>query len=158
MRGVGSPTREVAPLDSRVAQVAGVEVAGVEVAGVEVAGVELTGVGERCAPPGTPGAGRGGFGRAIRVIDGRSWGSRSWAASGLTVRARSPRRGVPQDALQAVLAALAALAVVGGPARPIPRGVPARNVDVGGARRRVEGFIWDAAPLAVADDEGIRPV
>jgi hypothetical protein len=57
------------------------------------------------------------------------------------------------DALQAVVAALAALAVVGGPARPIPRGVPARIVDVGGTRRRVEGFIWNAAPLAVAGAE-----
>lgn len=54
------------------------------------------------------------------------------------------------DDLQAVVAALAAVAVIGGPALPIRRGIAATTTaDVSGTRR-LEGFIWDAKPTGVA--------
>lgn len=54
------------------------------------------------------------------------------------------------DDLQGVAAALTAAAALGGPARAILHGVPARSiVDPSGQRRRVEGLIWDAAPLGL---------
>jgi hypothetical protein len=44
---------------------------------------------------------------------------------------------------------LAAVAIRGGPVRPIERGVAARVDDAGdGVSRRLEGIIWDAQPLA----------
>ncbi len=46
------------------------------------------------------------------------------------------------DDLQAVVAALAAVAAAGGPALPLRRGVTAMIADA----RRNEGFIWDATP------------
>jgi hypothetical protein len=50
------------------------------------------------------------------------------------------------DDLQAVVAALAAVAVTGGPALPIRRGVAATTATAASDRRRFEGFIWDAKP------------
>jgi hypothetical protein len=65
------------------------------------------------------------------------------------------RHGLPEtaltdhhDHLQAVVAALPAAALLGGPCRPVPRGIPARDLpatDLAPAHR-VEGLIWDAAP------------
>ncbi|MFV8750552.1 hypothetical protein ACNOYE_08360 [Nannocystaceae bacterium ST9] len=53
------------------------------------------------------------------------------------------------DDLQAVVASLAAVALAGGPARPLERGVAAWVADAGdGVARRLEGIIWDAQPLA----------
>ena len=48
------------------------------------------------------------------------------------------------DDLQAVVSALPAAALLGGPVRAVPRGVPGRRV--GGDW--IEGLIWDAAPLS----------
>lgn len=53
------------------------------------------------------------------------------------------------DDLQAVVAALAAVAVVGGPAVSVRRGIPATMIGPASGPRRVEGFIWDAKPKAV---------
>ncbi len=51
------------------------------------------------------------------------------------------------DDLQAVVAALSAASVAGGPFTPLPRGVPAvEAAHVDGVRRRVEGIIWDVEP------------
>jgi hypothetical protein len=54
------------------------------------------------------------------------------------------------DDLQGLIAALVAAAVIGGPARAVPHGVPATLTDGKGgeAGHRVEGLIWDVAPLA----------
>ena len=49
---------------------------------------------------------------------------------------------IGHDELQAVVAALPAAALLGGPARAVPRGRPSRRVET----HRVEGLIWDAAP------------
>ncbi len=55
------------------------------------------------------------------------------------------------DDLQAAVAALTAMAFVGGPAIPIARGVPAAAaVGADGVSRRVEGIIWDARPLSIS--------
>jgi hypothetical protein len=52
------------------------------------------------------------------------------------------------DDVQAVVAAIVATAVVGGPAFPISTGVPSTIAnDRHGVRRRVEGFIWNVRPL-----------
>lgn len=57
------------------------------------------------------------------------------------------------DDVQAVVAAIVAAAVVGGPAVPITTGIPSKTVtDERGVRRRVEGFIWNVRPL-----EMVRP-
>jgi hypothetical protein len=54
------------------------------------------------------------------------------------------------DDLQAVVAALTAAAAAGGPAKPLPRGVPARQVAKGdGPSIRIEGYIWDVRPSAL---------
>ena len=53
------------------------------------------------------------------------------------------------DELQAVVAALAAVGALGGPASAIQRGEAATMIaDSNGGRRRLEGFIWDARPCA----------
>jgi hypothetical protein len=58
------------------------------------------------------------------------------------------------DHLQAVVAAITAAGAAGGPARPLPRGVP--TAMVGGLR--VEGLIWDVAPLnALASASAAQP-
>lgn len=53
------------------------------------------------------------------------------------------------DDLQAMVAALAAVAVIGGPALPIRRGVAATMTAGASGTRRLEGFIWDAKPKGV---------
>jgi Protein of unknown function (DUF429) len=59
------------------------------------------------------------------------------------------------DDLQAVVAALAAVAAAGGPAVVDTKGVPGTVLFGGdGSRRRIEGFIWDVRPLGRAKDEG----
>lgn len=71
------------------------------------------------------------------------------------VRALGAAYGLPSfqtqshDDLQAVVAGLAAMAVCGGPAVAVPRGVPSRlHVHQDGASRRIEGVIWDASPAS----------
>ena len=57
------------------------------------------------------------------------------------------------DDLQAVVAAIAAVGAVKGPAIPLPEGASSRLVsDASGSSRRLEGLIWNAAPLAHQDD------
>jgi hypothetical protein len=92
----------------------------------------------------------------------------TWRASGLAPLSGAGRRpdtrphldmltrtyGLPaadrapgHDDLQAIVAALPAAALLGGPARALPHGLPARGL--GGDGRgmgRVEGIIWDAQP------------
>lgn len=72
--------------------------------------------------------------------------------AGPYVRALVDAFGLPafapstHDDLQAVVCALAAAAVAGGPARALRHGEPASSTTTG-ARHRIEGFIWDAAPV-----------
>ena len=56
-----------------------------------------------------------------------------------------PARAVTRDHdnLQAVVSALPAVGLLGGPAKAHARGAPTRSVD----GVRVEGFIWDASPI-----------
>jgi hypothetical protein len=63
---------------------------------------------------------------------------------------RLPRAGVAtHDDLQAVVAALAATAAVGGPAHALARGAPAMLLaHRDGAPLRIEGHIWDVSPPA----------
>jgi hypothetical protein len=60
----------------------------------------------------------------------------------------SADRGPGHDDLQAIVAALPAAALLGAPARPLPRGLPARSLDGAGPARtgRAEGIMWDAQP------------
>lgn len=51
------------------------------------------------------------------------------------------------DDLQAVVAALAAVGAVGGPASPIPEGSPSAIISDATGTRRVEGLIWNVRPL-----------
>ena len=51
------------------------------------------------------------------------------------------------DDLQAIVAALAAVGGVGGPVRALPRGEACWMAAHADGLRRVEGFIWDAAPV-----------
>lgn len=67
-------------------------------------------------------------------------------ASAYGLPAFTPRS---HDELQAVVAALAAVAVLGGPALPIRRGVAATTTAHASGTRRLEGFIWDATPIGV---------
>jgi hypothetical protein len=59
-----------------------------------------------------------------------------------------PRCGVTtHDDLQAVVAALTAAALAGGPAEAIARGAPARLLErTDGPPLRIEGYIWDVTP------------
>lgn len=55
------------------------------------------------------------------------------------------------DDLQAVVAALPAMAALGGPASQVLHGIPSSKlVGPGGSERRIEGIIWDAKPLKIA--------
>jgi transcriptional regulator with XRE-family HTH domain len=58
------------------------------------------------------------------------------------------------DDLQAVVAALPAAALLGGPVESFARGVPAGSHE----GRRIEGYIWDAAPLGRGDRSSTRVV
>ncbi|HYV67110.1 MAG TPA: hypothetical protein VE964_12770 [Myxococcales bacterium] len=52
------------------------------------------------------------------------------------------------DDLQALVAALSAAAVAGGPATALPRGAPAKVIaPPSGSQLRVEGYIWDVQPI-----------
>ena len=51
------------------------------------------------------------------------------------------------DDLQAIAAAVAAAAYAGGPAVPLPRGVPAVPFQSGNVQLLQEGLIWDAKPV-----------
>jgi hypothetical protein len=75
-----------------------------------------------------------------------AWSRRLAAAYGLPASAVTDRH----DDLQALVAALPAAALLGGPATLVAHGTA--TVTIGedrGAAHRVEGFIWDAAPLPV---------
>lgn len=67
----------------------------------------------------------------------------------LTSEYRLPRAQLhSHDDLQAVVAALAATAVAGGPAIALPKGAPAGLVArADGSPLRIEGYIWDVGPL-----------
>lgn len=57
--------------------------------------------------------------------------------------------GADHDNLQAIVAALPAAGLTGGPCRAIPNGIPARYIAARNRTpaHRVEGIIWDATPL-----------
>ncbi len=96
-----------------------------------------------------------------------SFPTSTWRASGLAplpgkgkrpalapyVEALSAAFGLPafspatHDDLQGVVAALAAVAALGGPARALVHGVPPRSIASSDGPRRVEGLIWDAMPF-----------
>jgi hypothetical protein len=99
--------------------------------------------------------------------------SSTWVASGLTKlpgHSAAPPRvvaehakalriayGLPEgmltdqhDELQAVVAALPAAAIVGGPCRAVAHGERSALWGEGDQRHRVEGFIWDALPLSLS--------
>jgi hypothetical protein len=64
------------------------------------------------------------------------------------------RYSTSHDDLQAIVAALCALPLVGGPATAEPVGEPATVVaDASGRMRRVEGLIWNVRPLGLASRE-----
>ena len=54
------------------------------------------------------------------------------------------------DDLQAIVAALAGVGALGGPVQALPRGETCWMAEHPDGLRRVEGFIWDAAPVALA--------
>ena len=58
-----------------------------------------------------------------------------------------PAQVESHDDLQAIAAAVAAAAYVGGPAAPLPRGVPAVPFQSGDVQLLAEGLIWDAKPI-----------
>jgi Protein of unknown function (DUF429) len=59
----------------------------------------------------------------------------------------STREDLTHDDLQAVVAALTAVAAAGGPALPVVRGAPARVIaQTDGTPLRIEGYIWDVKP------------
>ena len=58
-----------------------------------------------------------------------------------------PVQVTSHDDLQAVVAALAGVAALGGPVQALPRGEACWMAEHPDGPRRVEGFIWDAAPL-----------
>lgn len=51
------------------------------------------------------------------------------------------------DDLQAIVAALAGVGAIGGPVQALPRGEACWMAEHADGLRRVEGFIWDAAPV-----------
>jgi hypothetical protein len=57
-----------------------------------------------------------------------------------------PAQVTSHDDLQAIVAALAAAGALGGPVQALPRGEPCWMAEHPDGLRRVEGFIWDAAP------------
>jgi hypothetical protein len=61
------------------------------------------------------------------------------------------------DDLQAVVAALAAAAAIGGPVEPVVTGVAARVVQDRHAHRRVEGHIWNIRPQSHRRDRVSPP-
>ena len=61
------------------------------------------------------------------------------------------------DDLQAVVAAIAAAAFAGGPAIPVPRGVPAVPRHTDGREMLTEGLIWDARPLVSREQSEVLP-
>jgi hypothetical protein len=82
---------------------------------------------------------------AARRPDTRQYLDNLSRAYGLPSADRAPGH----DDLQAIVAALPAAALLGGPARALPHGLPARALSGGRPARtgRVEGIIWDAQPL-----------
>lgn len=76
-----------------------------------------------------------------RLADGRRW---------LAARYSMPAGFIPDrgshDDLQAVVAALPGVGLLGGPAVPEPNGKPAGTATTDGVAHRVEGLIWDARP------------
>jgi hypothetical protein len=113
----------------------------------------------------------------IEPIDGylilECYPTSAWRSSGLTPlpgKARKPALdgylgnlsrtyGLPaalsginsHDDVQAIVAAVVALAAIGGPARAIPKGVASGTcVDDLGKQRRLEGIIWNVEPLTVS--------
>jgi hypothetical protein len=63
------------------------------------------------------------------------------------------------DDVQAMIAAVVAVAVVGGPAKPTSNGVdPRTSVDELARQRRLEGFIWNVQPLTTPTAIGSKKV
>jgi hypothetical protein len=140
---------------------------GVRLADLPVAGLLPTGD--------ATGGPRGGDARAVGGVGGAGDGyvvlecfpTSIWRASGLTplpAKAKQPNVQAHYDALaaayalppaqvtshddlQAIVAALAGVGALGGPVQALPRGVPCWMAEHPDGLRRVEGFIWDAAPL-----------
>lgn len=70
----------------------------------------------------------------------------------------SVSRVMSHDDLQAIIAALVAVAAVGGPALAISQGIASSTwVDEQGVRRRLEGFIWNVQPLISSADASQPP-
>lgn len=66
----------------------------------------------------------------------------------LTAAYRLPSAPIAtHDDLQAVMAALTAAGVAGGPAISVPCGIPSTVLSAAGVPRRVEGLIWNVKPL-----------
>jgi len=59
-----------------------------------------------------------------------------------------PAQVASHDDLQAVVAALAGVGAIGGPVQALPRGEACWMAQHADGPRRVEGFIWNAAPIA----------
>ena len=59
-----------------------------------------------------------------------------------------PAQVTSHDNLQAIVAALAGAGAIGGPVQALPRGETAWMAEHTDGLHRVEGFIWDAAPVA----------
>jgi hypothetical protein len=59
-------------------------------------------------------------------------------------------KGFSHDDVQALVSALPAAALAGGPCKTVPRGLPAKTITADGLPpHRVEGLIWDAVPTLV---------
>ena len=83
---------------------------------------------------------------STRSGDVESWAGSLWRRYGFPVKDRWVGS---HDDLQAVVAALPAVALCGGPCAPISHGEPGHWVDAvpkGNPRHWVEGLIWDATP------------
>ncbi len=69
-----------------------------------------------------------------------------------------PTTARTHDDLQAVVAALAAVGAVGGPAVAAPKGVVASMIAIpGGLPIRIEGYIWDVKPLELRARKTLAP-
>lgn len=89
-----------------------------------------------------------------RQPDLRSFAERLFSAFGIP---RPSMTIASHDDLQAVVAAIAAAAAVGGPAVPLRRGVSAVDRELGARTIRTEGYIWDAMSIGATAEEIAEP-
>lgn len=137
---------------------------GVRLADVPVVGMGAAGDATGGRPAGHAGA-MGDVGDGYVVLE--CFPTSIWRASGLTplpakakrpdvqahydalaaVYALPPAQVTSHDDLQAIVAALAGVGAVGGPVQALPSGEACWMAEHADGLRRVEGCIWDAAPL-----------